>query len=137
MTPAPIVLVVDRSDEALKLLKEERAATMYEFLHAKDGYEALPVVNDQDSFIAVAVIELELAGINGLDLLARLTSKQPKPKKIIATTSLDDKLLFELAEHMGADAVVRKMHPKEAWIGKVKQMMLQAIVDVQPGTEQS
>ena len=77
-------------------------------MHAKNGRKALSIVDGQASHIAAAVIELELPEVNGLNLTDRLASRQPKPKKIIATTFLKHELLLELARHMGANLVVRK-----------------------------
>src|ERR1700692_1609792 len=116
MTTAPIILIADRNEDALKYLKDELAATDYTLLHAKDGHEVLSIVDTQASQIAFAVIELELPGINSLNLIGRLTSYEPKPKKIIVTTFLEDELLFEIAKHMGADTIVRKPRPEETWI---------------------
>ena len=112
MTAAPIILIADRNEDALKYLKEELATTEYELMHVKDAQEVLSIVDKQVP-IAVAVIELELPGVNGLNLIGRLTGQQPKPKKIVATTFLEDDVLFELAKHMGADTIVRKPRSEE------------------------
>ena len=111
MSTAPIILIADRNDDALKYLQEELATADYTLLHAKDGREALSLVETQPSPIAFAVVELELPGANGLHLIGRLTSQEPKPKKIIATTFLEDEVLFELATHMGAYIIVQKPCP--------------------------
>src|SRR6202049_746413 len=122
MSTAPIILIADRNDDALKYLKEELEPTEYELLHAKDGHEVLSIVDTQAHQIAFAVVELELPGVNGLFLIGRLTSQEPKPKKIIATTFLEDEFLFELAKHMGADVIVRKPRPEETSVGTVRQL---------------
>ena len=62
-----------------------------------------------ESRIAAAVVELELPVVNGLQLIGRLTSLEPKPRKIIATTALKYEPLLEVAKYMGADAIVRKV----------------------------
>jgi DNA-binding response OmpR family regulator len=111
MTTAPIILIADRNDDALKYLQEELATADYTLFYAKDGREALSLVETQASPIAFAVVELELPGVNGLHLIGRLTSQEPKPKKIIATTFLKDEVLFQLATHMGADVIVQKPCP--------------------------
>ena len=113
MTNSPIILVADRNEDALKYLREELPITDYVLLHAKDEREALSIVDRKASRIAFAVIELELPGMNGFNLIGRLTGQQPKPKKIVATTYLEDDVLFELAKHMGADTIVRKPRSEE------------------------
>ena len=113
MTTAPIILIADRNEDALKYLREELPLTDYVLLHAKDEQEALSIVDRKASRIAFAVIELELPGMSGFNLIGRLTGQQPKPKKIVATTFLEDDVLFELAKHMGADTIVRKPRSEE------------------------
>jgi CheY-like chemotaxis protein len=134
MSTAPIILIADRNDDALKYLKEELEPTEYALLHVKDGDEALSIVDTQAHQIAVAVVELELPGVNGLNLIGRLVSREPKPKKIIATTFLEDDVLFELATHMGADAIVRKPRPEETWVGTLREMLPDRMDYAQPGT---
>ena len=133
MTTAPIILIADRNEDALKYLKDELAATDYTLLHAKDGNEVLSIVDRQASQISVAVVELELPGVNGLNLIGRLTSQQPKPTRIIATTFLENELLFEIAKHMGADAIVRKPRPEGTWLGTLRQLLPERMGDIQPG----
>jgi CheY-like chemotaxis protein len=120
MSTSPIILIADRDDDALKYLQEELATADYTLLQAKDGREALSLVETQPQ-IAFAVVELELPGVNGLHIIGRLTSQEPKPKKIIATTFLEDEVLFELATLMGADAIVQKSRPEETWVGTLRE----------------
>jgi two-component system, response regulator PhcR len=131
MTTAPIIIIADRTDDALKYLKEELATTEYTLLHATDGQEVMSIIETETSQIAFAVIELELPGGNGLNLIGRLTSHEPRPNKIIATTYFDDELLFELAKHMGADAIVRKPRPEETWVGTLRRLLPQRMDYVQ------
>ena len=128
---APIILIADRNEDALKYLKEELATTQFELLHAKDGHEVLSIVDTQEHQIAFAVVELELPGVNGLHLIGQLTSQQPKPKRIIATTFLEDELLFEIAKHMGADTIVQKSRSEETWFGTLRQLLPERMSDIQ------
>ena len=123
MTTKPIILIADRTEDVLNCFKKELATTDCALLHAKDGKEALSIVDSQASHIAAAVIELELPVVNGLDLIGRLTSQQPKPKKIIATTFYEYEPLLEPAKHMGADKIVRKPVPNETWIETVRELL--------------
>jgi DNA-binding response OmpR family regulator len=131
MNPAPIVLVADRSILVSNYLKRKLVTTGYTLLHAKDGHEALAVLN-RESHIAVAVVELELPAVNGLDVIGKLTGKQPKPTTIIATTFLKDALLLELATHLGADKIVRKPARKRLLIEIVKPLLRNLWMAAQP-----
>jgi len=122
MTTKPIILIADRNEEVPNCIRTELATTGFDLLHAKDGIEALSIVDSHSPNIAAAVIELELPVVNGLDLIGRL-SRQPKPKKIIATTFHEYAPLLELAKHMGADEIIRKPVPNETWIETVRELL--------------
>lgn len=123
MTHSPIILIADRSDDVLNCLRKGVETTGCALVHAKDGKEALNILGSEASHVAAAVVELELPVVNGLDVIARLTSLQPKPKIIIATTFLEYEPLLELAKYMGADEIVRKPVPEETWIETVRQFL--------------
>jgi len=118
----PIILIADRDEEIPNSIKKELATTDFDLLHAKDGKEALSLVDSHAPYIAAAVIELELPVVNGLDLIGRL-GREPRPKKIIATTVHEYKPLLELAKHMGADEIIRKPVPNETWIETVRELL--------------
>jgi CheY-like chemotaxis protein len=113
------ILVADRSDGFVDSLKEALAATNYPLLHAKNGEEVVYLLELLKSEIKLAIIELELPLLSGLDLIWRLVKrKQPKPLKIIATTStalLNGPLLENVVKELGVDAVVRKPIPQQKW----------------------
>src|SRR5216684_3376485 len=113
------ILVADRSDGFVDTLKAELAATNLALLHAKNGEEAVYLLELLESEIELAIIELELPLFSGLDLIWRLIRrKQPKPLKIIATTSttvLNGPLLEDVVTELGVDAVVRKPIPPRKW----------------------
>jgi len=122
---APIILIADRNDDVLNYFRKEIATTDCALVHAKDGEEVLAILGSQAPHIAAAVIELELPVVNGVDLIGRLTSLEPKPKKIIATTFLEYEPLLELAKYMGADEIVRKPVPEEKWVETVRQVLVE------------
>jgi len=134
MSALPIILIADRNEDVLDCFRKGAAMTDCALVHAKDGKEALAILGSQAPHIAAAVIELELPVVNGLDLIGRLTSLQPKPKKIIATTFLEYEPLLELAKHMGADEIVRKPVPEETWIETVRQLLLEYSDNALAGT---
>jgi PleD family two-component response regulator len=119
----PIILIADRSKSTLRRLRNARLNGDFKLLHATDERNALSIVDNYVSHIAVAVIELELPVVNGLNLIGRLTWKRPKPIKIIATTFLEHEPLFEIARYMGADAIVRKALHKETLIETLEGLL--------------
>ena len=110
------ILVADTSDAFLGILKEELATTDYALLHAKDGQEAIDYLEVLNADIALAIIQLELPVVSGLDVIWRLVRQaQPKPTKIIATSAVDVPLLKQVMEELGVAAVVRIPLPVQGW----------------------
>jgi CheY-like chemotaxis protein len=84
------ILVADTSDAFPDVLREELATTQYALLHAKNGQEAIDYLELLKCEIDLAIIELELPVVSGLDVIWQLVrQKQPKPTRIIATSAVD------------------------------------------------
>ena len=115
MTPALTILIADHHEDVLNVLKEQLATTNYALLHARNGEEAIALLERLRSKIELAIIDLELPDLSGWDLIGRLTIHDRKPIKIIATTSIYPEPVLEKIKEMGVDAVVRKPMPQEEW----------------------
>ena len=110
------ILVADTSDTFLDILREELATTDYALLHAKNGHEAIDYLELLKSEIALAIIELELPVVSGLDVIWRLVRcEQPKPTRIIATSAVDAPLVDQVLKEFGVDAVVHIPIPVQGW----------------------
>ena len=125
-----VILVADRSDCIVDTLKAELAATNLALLHAKEGEEAVYLLELLKSEIELAIIELELPLLSGLDLIWKIWNlvrrKEPKPLKIIATAStadLNGRLLADVVTKLGVDAVVRKPIPPRKWRKTVEAVL--------------
>jgi two-component system KDP operon response regulator KdpE len=104
-----IVLVVDREDEVLKILRTALQSTDYVVLQAKTGDEALAVLSRLKFHIDLTIIDLELLpNDDGLviSLLSLLGRKQTT--KIIVKTSRQDRRFLEQVNHFGIDAIILK-----------------------------
>ena len=115
MTPALTILIADHDEDVFNVLKEQLAETDYALLHAKNGEEAIALLERLKSKIELAIIDLELPEQSGWDLISRLTLHDRKPVKIIATTSIYPEPVLEKMKEIGVDAVVRKPIPNEEW----------------------
>jgi CheY-like chemotaxis protein len=110
------ILVADTSDAFLDILKSELATTSFALLHAKNGQEAIDYLELLKSEIDLAIIELELPVVSGLDVIWRLLrQEQPKPTKIIATSAVDAPLLKQVVQELGVAAVVQTPIPAQSW----------------------
>jgi CheY-like chemotaxis protein len=111
-----LILVADTSDTFLDSLKEELATTDYKWLHAKDGQEAIDYLELLKSEIDLAIIELELPVVSGLDVIWRLVrQEQQKPTKIIATSAVEVPLLTKVVKELGVAVVVQIPIPVQGW----------------------
>jgi len=110
------ILVADTSDAFLDILKSELATTEFALLHAKTGQEAIDYLELLKSEIDLAIIELELPVVSGLDVIWRLLrQEQPKPTKIIATSAVEVPLLKHVVQELGVAAVVQTPMPVQGW----------------------
>jgi CheY-like chemotaxis protein len=103
-----IALVVDREDEALKLLRTALQSSDYVVLHATTGNEALAVLSGLKFPVDLAIIDLELPSDDGvvINLLTILGGQQPT--KLIVKTSRHDALFLESVNYFGIDAIILK-----------------------------
>ena len=110
------ILVADTSHTLPQILKQELALTEYALLHAKNGQEAIDYLDLLRTQIAVAVIDLELPGVSGLDVIWRLArQKQPTSTRIIATTAIEVPLLKDVVKNFGVDVLVQTPVPVQDW----------------------
>jgi CheY-like chemotaxis protein len=118
------ILVADTRDEFLATLREQLAATQYALLHAKDGQEALDYFELLKNEIALAIIQLELPGISGLDVIWQLVRRrQPGPTKVIATSCGNAPLLEHVVKELGVAAVIRDPTPVQSWPKIIEEVM--------------
>jgi two-component system KDP operon response regulator KdpE len=115
-----IVLIVDREDEVLKILRAALQSKDYVVLHASTGDEALAVLSRLKQPIDLTVIDLDIPNDNGLvvSLLTILGSQ--KSIKIIVKTSRQDRPFLESVNYFGIDAIVLKPISEEQLIQTVQ-----------------
>jgi CheY-like chemotaxis protein len=123
MTPALPILFADHREEVFNILKEQLETTNYIVLHARSGEEAIALLERLKSKIVLAIIDLDLPGQSGWDLIGRLTLHDRKPLKIVATTSVYSKPALDKMKELGVNAVVRKPIRNEEWRTTVEAVM--------------
>lgn len=115
------VLLVD--DEPLLLESLEIILTLNQMKiigKAQDGEEALKLLESQSCDIAL--VDLNMKGMGGIELIKRMKLKYPKVKILVLTTFYDDKNIT-LAISGGADGYLLKDSGKDAILGAMKQIM--------------
>ena len=86
------VLVIDDDPNLRRTLSDILKAKGYEAHSAKDGAEGLALLERHQ--VSVALVDLQLPGISGLELLARIRSDYPSTEVIILTGNSE----LEMAE---------------------------------------
>ena len=107
------ILVVD--DEAdMQTLFEQRFRTEIksgdmDFVFASSGNEALEYLNKQDHEAVLILSDINMPGMNGLELLEKIKSKYHKPPPVVMmVTAYGDDENFNTAKRLGADDFLTK-----------------------------
>jgi DNA-binding response OmpR family regulator len=118
-----IVLIVEREDEVLEILRTALQSTDFVVLQAKTGDEALAVLSKLKAPIDLAVLDLESPNDDGLVISLLTVLGRQKITKIIVRTSRQDKPFLEQVNYFGIDAIVLKPISQEQFIKTVQATM--------------
>lgn len=100
------VLVVDDSPEMQRYLRILLELDSYQVVTASNGYEALQFVR-LGFAPAVALVDLEMPGMDGLEILRRLQELRPATK-VIMCSGVEDPGKIREAIALGAHAYLQK-----------------------------
>ena len=115
------VLLVD--DETMLLESLEVILTLNDMEvvgKAHDGNEALEILKNRTCDIAL--VDLNMKGMGGIELIGHLKVKYPTLKILVLTTFYDDKNITD-AISRGAHGYLLKDSGKDAILGAVRQLM--------------
>lgn len=103
------ILSVDDSAIIRKIIRMAVEVIEYEFLEAGDGEEALNVMDEHYSNIALILLDLNMPGINGFELLKIIKSDDKfKSIPVMMVTTESEKLNIIKAIQLGANNYVVK-----------------------------
>ena len=89
---------------------------------ANDGNEALQLLSSPGFACDIALVDLNMKGMGGIELIRVMKEKYPKIRILVLTTFYDDKNITE-AIAGGADGYLLKDSGKDAILGAVNQIM--------------
>jgi DNA-binding response OmpR family regulator len=119
---SPLVLVADDDVDILSLvgLRLERAG--YEVVTAKDGIEALEVVESRTPDIAV--VDVMMPRMDGHELVRRLREREDTRELpiLILTAAVHDRIA-QASEEAGADAQMRKPFSPRELVARLDEML--------------
>jgi DNA-binding NarL/FixJ family response regulator len=118
---ARTILLVEREDQVLEILRTALESRDYVILQAKTGDAALALLSRLKADIDLAIIDLDLPNDDGLAISLLTTFGRRKPTtKFIVKTSRHDKPFLEHVYHFGIDAIVLKPISEEQFIKTVQ-----------------
>ncbi len=89
---------------------------------ANDGNEALQLLSSPGFACDIALVDLNMKGMGGIELIRVMKERYPKIRILVLTTFYDDKNITE-AIAGGADGYLLKDSGKDAILGAVNQIM--------------
>lgn len=117
------VLLVDDENLLLDSLEIILSLNDMEIIgKANDGKEALSVLETKADSCDIALVDLNMKGMGGLELIRIMKEQFPAIKILVLTTFYDDKNITEAVAN-GADGYLLKDSGKDAILGAVKQIM--------------
>lgn len=98
MTPGTPILIVDDDRQIRKLLESVARRAGFDVDTAKDGLDALEMI-DQKQY-AIAIVDLMMPRLSGYELVQEISTRSPRPVVLVATAmtngdveSLDDSMV--------------------------------------------
>ena len=89
---------------------------------ANDGKAAMKILDSMDKSCDIALVDLNMKGMGGIELIKRIKENYPEIKILVLTTFYDDKNITE-AIAGGADGYLLKDSGKDVILGAIAQIM--------------
>ncbi|MEL7597803.1 MAG: response regulator [Clostridiaceae bacterium] len=118
------ILSVDDSAIIRKIMKMAVEVIEYEFMEAADGEEALKVIEQEYKDIALILLDWNMPGIDGFELLKKLKSEDKfKHIPVMMVTTESEKLNIIKAIQAGASHYVIKPFTMEEVTKKILEAL--------------
>ena len=101
----PRILLVDDESLILWTLEDLLTRQGYEVCPAGTGEEALQCISEK--YMDLLIIDMEMPGMNGLEVLSEIRQSYP-PKKVILLTAVDSEEFIEMARKEGVNDFIFK-----------------------------
>ena len=117
------VLLVDDENLLLESLEIILSLNGMEIVgKANDGNAALSLLEPGDRECDIALVDLNMKGMGGIELIGHLKKKYPGIRILVLTTFYDDGNITEAISN-GADGYLLKDSGKDAILGAISQLM--------------
>ncbi|MCB0208697.1 MAG: response regulator transcription factor [Anaerolineae bacterium] len=122
------ILIVDDEASLRLFLSEELSDEGYEVYVAANGKEALKLLNTQN--IDLAIVDLQMPGINGLELMAAIEKMADPPELIMLTAHASLETSIE-AMRLGTSDFLLKPYDVDELLGAIERVMKQRRLKLQ------
>lgn len=116
------ILVADDEPQILSLLNDILAMMGYKVLKALNGTEALEIFKKEKDKVKLAILDIQMPGIDGRKLFAEMRAINPSIKVIIST-GYDEKTAIEGMDANPPDGFIQKPYRTMALKEMIRQML--------------
>ena len=102
------ILLVDDEADLREVLDISLSDTGYNVLTAENSTQALDLLNDND--IPVVITDIKMPGIDGIELLRKIKSKNPETEVIMLTGHGDLELAIKSLKHEATDFITKPIN---------------------------
>lgn len=102
------ILLVDDEADLREVLDISLSDTGYNVLTAENSAQALDFLNDND--IPVVITDIKMPGIDGIELLRKIKSKNPETEVIMLTGHGDLELAIKSLKHEATDFITKPIN---------------------------
>ena len=119
------ILIVDDEDQMREMLSLYLSKHGYQVSSAATSAETLQII--QRAHVDLVVLDIGLAGEDGLGLLARIKARNPAIQVVMLTGMGFDEDLLKEAHAKGADGYVSKLLPPDELLVVIQRAMRPAL----------
>ncbi len=114
------ILVVDDDINLCRILTEELSDVGYQTHYLTGGNEALEYLNNNT--VDLLLLDLNMPGVDGFDVLQELSKRESKPKVIVLTAYADVKSAIESAK-LGANDFLSKPYDFDELLITIRKVL--------------
>ena len=118
----PTILVVDDDTQARRLMSTTLAGAEFRVLEAKSGLEAMSTMLRYDGKIALAVVEIDMPHINGLDLANQMGIERPTTEVLYVSDLVESVAVKSLTVRQ-PEAVLVKPFTARQFLARVRDVI--------------
>ena len=120
--PHPIILVVEDQPEVRRFVVGELRVPGYEVIEAQGGLEGMAAVLSSQSEIPLAIVDLVMPGVSGLDFANQLQVDRPKTK-ILYTSGFRNSVAVETIRQRAPSMMLDKPFTAGQLLGHVRELL--------------